>query len=291
MKYKLALTKILILLFISSAFSQKSGKFLSIKEGLKNPLSVKELQLSGIKEKLPKDIKEFKNLETIRLINLSEDYDLNNAFKKLGKYTEVKKIYLYGNPHSELPPTLSNIKTLEFIELNSNLTNSLSAIIEQLSALDNFKSLSLRSMRLSKLPDNITKLKLIDLNLDNNPNLDLYKEFEVLGKMNIEKLDISSSNFTVIPTNIKNLTSLKRLVIEMNNGKFNNVESYENLSKLKNLKELNIQGNFFGNLDPAIEKLNYLELIEIDGNCIVGESYEKLKKLLPNTKIQNEIPC
>ena len=291
MKCKLALTKILFLFFIGSAFSQKSGKFLSIQEGLKRPLSVKELQLSGIRDKLPKNIKEFKNLETIRLINLSEDYDLNDAFKKLGKYTEVKNIYLYGNAHSELPTTLSDIKTLEFIELNSILKTSLSQIIEQLSTLDNFKSLSLRSMRLSKIPDNITKLKLTDLNLGNNPKLDLNKEFEVLGQMNIETLDISSSNFTVIPANIKNFTNLTRLVIEMNNGKFNNADSYENLSKLKNLKELNIQGNFFGNLDPAVEKLKYLELIEIDGNCIVGKSYETLKKLLPNTKIQNEIPC
>lgn len=291
MKLKSALTIVLAFFCISAIFCQTNGKYHSIEEALKNPSNVVELQLSGIKEKLPKDIKKFDNLETVKLINLPKEYDLNDAFQKLGKYTSVKKIYLYGNPQNELPSSLSGIKTLEFIELNKNLANNLKTIIDQLIKLEHFKSLSLRSMGLSKLPDNITQIKIVELNLDNNPRLNLVKEFDLLATLKLEILNISASTFKVVPENIKNLKNLKRVVIERNKENFNNAESYKNLSQLKNLTELNIQGNFFGSLDPEVEKLNFLKLIEIDGNCIVDERLENLKKLLPDTKIQNEIPC
>lgn len=71
----------------------------------------------------------------------------------------------------------------------------------------------------------------------------------------------------------------------------NNTSSFKNLAKLKKLEELDIQGNFFERLDPAVKLLSYLKLIEIDGNCIVEDEFEALKKLLPTTRIHNETPC
>ena len=291
MKY---IYKIIILIFICSwniSFAQDKGKFRSIEEALANPEEVIELQLSGIDKKLPKKIKSLINLKTVRLINLASGYDLNDAFKKLGKYTSIKKLYLYGNPHSKLPGSLSKIKSLEFIELNQNLSKDLPSIIEQLSKLDNFHSLSLRSMALTEIPKSISQLKLKELNLDNNPQLNLNNTFDLLSNLDLESLNVSSAKFTVIPKSIEKLASLKRLELEMIQGDFNNEESFSNLSALKNLEELNIQGNFFGKLEPSIKKLDYLKLIEIDGNCIVEDNFEELKKLLPDTKIQNEIPC
>jgi len=271
--------------------AQNNGKFTSIEEALANPDSVIELQLSGIKYKLPIEIQTLKNLKTVRLINLHKEYDLNDAFNKLGSYTTVKNIYMYGNEHTQLPKSLSQIKTLEFVELNSNLTNDLLSIIEQLCTLEKFHSLSLRSMELSQLPQSISKLSLKSLNLDNNPELNLDNVFTILSGLKLESLNISSAEFKIIPKSITKLSSLKRLELEMIQGDFNNKESYSSLSELKNLEELNIQGNFFSKLDDSIEKLSFLRLLEIDGNCIVEDNFEELKKLLPNTIIQNKTPC
>jgi len=291
MKLKFILINAIIPLCLVMTKGQTNGNYRTLEEAFNNPEQVVELQLSGIVKKLPNDIKKFTNLETIRLINLSNEYNLDDAFKKLGKYTSVKRIYLNGNAHKTLPSSLSRINTLEFIELNRNLSGNLKSIIDQLVELKNFKSLSLRAMRLERLPENIIKLNIVDLNLGNNPRLDLVKEFERLSNLQLETLDISSSNFTVVPENIYKLNSLIRLEIEMNNANFNNAQSYINIAQLKNLKELNIQGNFFGSLDPAIEKLNFLKVLEIDGNCIVDKSFENLIKLLPKTEIKNETPC
>lgn len=288
--FKLLLIQI-VLMTGMPALAQKNGKYTSISEALQEPLAVVELQLSGIREKLPEEISKFKNLETVRLINLSGEYDLNDAFIKLAGLRSVKKLYLYGNGHRDLPKSISKIESLEFVELNGSLKNSLSSIIKSLSGIENFNSLSLRSMDLVEIPGNIISLNLKHLNLGNNPNLDYKKAFELLSKFKLESLDLSSGKFTVVPKDITKLSSLKRLDLELIDGKFNNEASFSILAELPNLEELNIQGNFFGELDESIQKLAHLKLLEIDGNCIVEERYEKLKKLLPNTIIQNEIPC
>ena len=282
----------LLLTFMSiSVMGQTDGTYKSLSKAFENPTSVKELQLSGLTEKLPKEISQFQNLEVVRLINLSEDFNLDDSFKKLAKLKSVKKIYLYGNEHKSLPKSLSKIQSLEFIELNSNLKEDLSSIITLLSKIENFNALSLRSMRLTKIPDNITLLNLKHLNLDNNPHLDLDNTFELLSVLQLASINLSSSRFTTVPKSITKLSTLKRIDLEMIEGNFNNKESFLTLSLLPNLEELNIQGNFFGKLNSSIEKLHSLKIIEIDGNCIVEDNLEDLKKLLPNTIIQNEFPC
>ncbi|MGK0447328.1 MAG: Leucine-rich repeat (LRR) protein [Polaribacter sp.] len=270
---------------------QVDGKYKSLNKAFENPISVKELQLSSLSEKLSKNISQFENLEVVRLINLSKDFNLDDAFKKLSKLKSLKKLYLYGNEHSSLPKSLSKIKSLEFIELNSNLKENLSSIITLLSKIETFNALSLRSMQLTEIPENIKLLKLKYINLDNNPNLDLENTFELLSTLQLETINLSSSKFTTVPKSITKLSSLKRLDLEMVKGGFNNEKSFTILSLLPNLEELNIQGNFFGKLNPSVEKLHNLKLIEIDGNCIVKDNFEDLKKLLPNTIVQNETPC
>jgi Leucine-rich repeat (LRR) protein len=285
------LTFSLITLISFSAMGQVDGKYKSLNKAFENPISVKELQLSSLSEKLSKNISQFENLEVVRLINLSKDFNLDDAFKKLSKLKSLKKLYLYGNEHSSLPKSLSKIKSLEFIELNSNLKENLSSIITLLSKIETFNALSLRSMQLTEIPENIKLLKLKYINLDNNPNLDLENTFELLSTLQLETINLSSSKFTTVPKSITKLSSLKRLDLEMVKGGFNNEKSFTILSLLPNLEELNIQGNFFGKLNPSVEKLHNLKLIEIDGNCIVKDNFEDLKKLLPNTIVQNETPC
>ncbi len=270
---------------------QVDGKYKSLHKAFENPIAVKEMQLSGLSEKLSKDISQFENLEVVRLINLSKDFNLDDAFKKLSKLKSLKKLYLYGNEHSSLPKSLSKIKSLEFIALNSNLKENLSSIIILLSKMEKFNALSLRAMQLTEIPKKIKLLKLKYINLDNNPNLDLENTFELLSTLQLETINLSSSKFTTVPKSITKLSSLKRLDLEMVKGDFNNEKSFTILSLLTNLEELNIQGNFFGKLNSSVEKLHHLKLIEIDGNCIVKDHFENLKQLLPNTIIQNETPC
>ncbi|MCR9174285.1 MAG: hypothetical protein NXI10_17440 [bacterium] len=152
--------------------------------------------------------------------------------------------------------------------------------------------LTLRDMNLTSIPLAIVKLKNLKyLNLDNNDQLILPETFNTLAKLKIEELNLSSAKFNTVPTEITQLKHLKTLTLEMIQGKFNNKESYTTLSNLKKLECLNLQGNFFKAFDPSIALLKKLKRIEVDGNCLNEDEFEKLKGYLPNTEIQNEMPC
>jgi Leucine-rich repeat (LRR) protein len=286
------LSSILILLCIYlPAIAQEDNKYYSTEEALANSDVVIELQLTGAHELLPHEITKCKKLEVLRLVNLSSDFDLNDTFRKLSGIPTLKAIYLHGNEHLTLPTSIVEIRSLEFLELDHNFKENLNAIIATLSKVKSLKSLSLRGMRIINIPENITSLHIKSLNLDGNPDLNYKKSFELLSKLRLETLNLSSARFSVIPREILKLHTLKRLEIELNDQNFNNEQSFSILSGLPNLVELDIQGNFFGQIDKSIRKLIKLKLLEIDGNCVEGKDYEDLKKNLPNARIQNEVPC
>lgn len=105
-------------------------------------------------------------------------------------------------------------------------------------------------------------------------------------------LDLSSLKIKEIPKEITKLKEIKRLELEgMLNKKINNKKTFQNLSKMKSLQELNIQGNFFMTIDENISLLKHLKKIELDGNCLNDDEYKKIVSLLPYVEIQNKINC
>ncbi|MGB0430522.1 MAG: hypothetical protein ACPGLV_08620 [Bacteroidia bacterium] len=281
----------ILLIFLGGQLSaHENGKFTTLEEALKNPTAVKELQLSNITEKLPKEIAEMVNLETVRLINLKSNYSLNNAFKRLAKYTKIKQLHLYGNKHKKLPKSLSEIKTLVFLRLSPSLRVDLENIFDYLALIEGFRELDLSGMNLESIPKNIANLNLTYLNLERN-NISVEEAIDVASKFNLEELDLSWFKFNELPESITKLKSLKRLSLELCGGGFNNAVSFERLSKLPLLEELNLEGNFAGPFHENVKLLTQLDRLFISGNCMPPKESKKIMDWLPNTKVDNSINC
>lgn len=159
---------------------------------------------------------------------------------------------------------------------------------------------------LSDLPDNSEKLvHLVRLNFFNNKLTTLSDRW---GKLNnLIVLDLSSNKITNMPPVIGKLTNLKELSLNKNQIK----ELPYEFGNLKNLKTLNLRQNGLTSLPKSVAMLTSLENLDLALNpltslpleitnlknlktlTLVGhdmpqKEQQKVKALLPNTKIYFE---
>src|SRR5690606_32439440 len=176
--------------------------------------------------------------------------------------------------------------------LNFTLYGKLEETLKILSQNSDIEYIGLRGFRLIFLPVELTGFKkLKSLNLGDNSSLSYDQAFELLSTIEtIESLNFEFNYFSGVPESILKLKNIRELEFSMLTGKFNTPETYATLAKLDKLERLDISGNFFGEFPQEISLLNKLKVLNIDGNGIAGEDFEKLKKLFPNTKIINENP-
>jgi len=291
--------KITIRIYILAIFSfltfvtfSQDGRYKSVDEAISNAEKVTELWISSDADSIPATIEVCKNLESIRFNKLNPAFDIQRALLNISTLPNLKEVHFWSFNESDPPCNLKNLSQVEHIEFYNSPSIKLDNYFESMKSLPNLYMLTLRDMRLTSIPASIVKLKkLKHINLDNNDQLNLPQTFNTLAKLKIEELNLSSAKFSTVPAEIAQLKHLKTLTLEMIQGKFNNKESYATLSKLKKLECLNLQGNFFKAFDPSIALLKKLKRIEVNGNCLSEEEFEKLKGYLPNTEIQNEIPC
>lgn len=288
--YLLNIIFLLIGAFICKA--QDNGVFISVDDGLKNPEKVIELQLSGISEKIPKDIDKLHNLKIVRLINLNRDYDLSDAFEKLSQIDSIKELYLYGNRHSTIPNQIIKFKNLKKIQLGEALKSNLPDCLKLLSGIETLESINLIDLSITQLPEEILLVKnLKELNIGDSKDLNYERAFELLSHVkNFESLNLAYNSFPKFPESILKLKNLKSLSLPTMYAKINNAETFLILSRLEHLEYLDLSGNMLGNLVDEIKELKNLKTLIIDGNAIVNKPFKRLKKLLPNTKIINDTP-
>lgn len=283
------LTVFCVLSFLT--FGQE-GRFKKIETAISNAEIVTELWVSSSEDSIPLALLACKNLESIRFSSLNVNFDIESALEILSKLSSLKEVLFWNFKASEPPKNLILLNQITHIEFYNSPSLHLGMYFESLESLPKLERLSLGNMQLKSIPIEITKLKNLNyLNLDNNDQLDLPQLFSVLSLLKIEELNLSSAKFDVIPHDIIRLKQLKVLTLEMIQGDFNNKETYMILSKLEKLENLNLQGNFLRVFDPSITLLKHLKRLEIDGNCLSKKEFKKLKKYLPTTEIQNEIPC
>ncbi|MEK7435231.1 MAG: hypothetical protein AABZ74_19015 [Cyanobacteriota bacterium] len=268
--------------------------------------------------KIPKEIKNLKNIyqltihpktknESIKIIpeEFSELKKLNtlgimdNNLKELGKGIEklesLKNFYIKNNSIStkSLFNSLSKIKTLESLSINSDNKLFTKEIFEKTSKLTNLKYLSLSSLKTSKIEKEISLLKkleqlsLVNFDLEKIPleitklknlkkigfygskninQIDFYQKISYLE--NLEWLTISTCNFTKIDESIKKLKKLKTL-----NLFGNNIEKIPDfIFEMDNLEVVNLQINKIKSLPDKIKDLKKLRKIILIGNPIKKEN-------------------
>lgn len=215
-------------------------------------LTLKSLSLSNNwLNALPKAITKLKYLE---YIDLSEN-DLEVLPTQLYYLPNLKHIKIQNNSRSLriVEDGLPQFTKLEIINLGNSKLDGSEAIIN-LSKLPNLKELDLFGCGIDTIPHEMMNfIALQKLNLERNSKLDFADLFRKLSKLtSLKYLDISDNKLKSLPKEIGLLTSIEHLVIGQNA-----IASLpEQFFELKNLKVLNIYGNYGSRLsEKEIQKI------------------------------------
>lgn len=230
-----------------------------------NILELKHLRVIGLNgnplSSVPESVAKLENLEEIRLadcpnLDLEKTFDILRISKNLKHFSFGAQ----GVNVEHLPENIKNLSKLESFSIGFAGTINYVSIFNALANVPTLKKLYIQGCYgPDTLADEIRKLKgLTELMISSCGLKHLSDGFYTLK--NLDRVDFSMNKIESISSDIKNLTSLRIASFSLNNLKDIPME----FSELKNLRKL------------------YL-----DDNYIDEKSVDKLKKLMPNTKIDS----
>lgn len=127
---------------------------------------------------------------------------------------------------------------------------------------------------------NLTHLDLSKNRIDSIPN-------SIKALLNLEELKLKSNNFTQFPEALCLLLSLKKLSLAENS--IENIPS--GISDMKNLMELDLYRNSISSISSEIKNLDSLKRLDLRMIELNDEKQERIRALLPNTKVMLTEPC
>ena len=262
---------------------------------------LKEFEYLGNNSKVITDItgiENFVQLETLKL-NRNNIKDIT----VIGKLTKLKNIEIKANELKVLPD-LSALTNLQTLDISDNSINSLEGIknnytLIELNASSNQivniipVTENLRALQeLNLSTNNISDISTIhDLNslvmLDLSFNTSIREVKEITELQNLTKLSLANDNNIIDLVKLLNtkddkktpkLINLQELNLEHVNNSASKI-AVSNLTKLENLKELNLNSNELTNMTGVIEFDN-LEKLYLSNN--------KIKDITPLVKFKSE---
>lgn len=202
----------------------------SIEKILEEGILCGELKLPGrrIKE-LPKIVRKL-NLRDTVLVDLSK-----NRFSELPEdvcsFPFLEKLIIYHNVIKNIPETICNLHSLQYLDLRNNQlqslpkeicflplkilllsNNRLSSLPEEIGRLDTLTELDAAYNQIGILPVRMAK-NLRALNLRNNQLVYLPRDISALP---LSVLDVSSNRISVLPPELRTMTSLISLDVSNN---------------------------------------------------------------------------
>lgn len=238
---------IFLIFFLTRAFSQAAyeKEYRSVKDAIKDPAKVRKLSLSGDNlNAFSPEILKLKNIEEVDFES-SDDFDVNRTLPILAKLKNLKKLWI------------SDIKISDLSDIGE---------------LENLEELDLDNVGFKILPVEVSNLKkLREINLEENPQLDIAETCNVLSKLeNLRVLWLGQNKLSTLPKEISKLSTLEELWLDENEFSeipvsitslkinylsfFDNKLTSLNLRKgdLKDLRNINLCYNSFKEF-PAIE--------------------------------------
>lgn len=209
--------------------------------------------------RLPIEIEQLKNLKYLYISN--SDLDMNDAIFKIKNLPNLQELNIRYSNLTILPHEIGFLSNLVRLSVSGNPQLNLSDLILKIRYLPSLIELQLNANELSTLPKEIMLLtNLTVLGLGVNPNIDLVDAFEKLKYLpHLTDLNLWKSEITHIPSEIGQLVSLENL---------------------------DLWGNRLTELPFEIGQLTNLKYLQLSSNQISDTEIDKIKKLLPNCKIQ-----
>jgi Leucine-rich repeat (LRR) protein len=157
--------------------------------------------------------------------------------------------------------SLAQVKMLTESELQK--AKEYKSLDEALKEPDKVFKLSLTALQGGKLPADVAKLpNLQAIFLAGNAALDLKQVLDQLSTLPIQELYLRENQLSALPPEV---------------------------AKLQNLRQLDLSFNKYTTLPAEIGKLPNLQILNLLENKFVDVEKDKVRKLLPNTKIIFEI--
>jgi hypothetical protein len=190
---------------------------------------------------------------------------------EIGKFKNLKKLYLEGNSLESLPDEIGELTNLEYLGLSGS---SLKSLPKAFSNLKKLKRLLLNHNQLKEFPKEITELTnltVLDLSHNEIPSIP-----EEIGNLtNLEDLYLGYNKIASIPKSINKVTKLKQVDITNNEIKVIAKELFD----LKNIRQFYLDSNMIEILPEEISNLAVLHDFGLTNN--------KLKKL-PESLIETK---
>jgi Leucine-rich repeat (LRR) protein len=202
-------------------------------------------------EKIPSKIKKLKMLKSLNLSN----NNISKITRTVYNSYYLETLDLSHNNISELPIKFSWLKKLKRLDLSYNKIDS----IDFLPRLDYLIHLDLSNNSFSYLPTSLDFKNLQFLYLKNNDLMELPVSIGRLKKL--KELSLSGNSLSVLTKRI---------------------------GYLKKLEILDLSDNDISELPKEINRLRKLKTLILSGNNFTNDYIEYLKKILPNTTIENQ---
>ncbi|KAK1698406.1 hypothetical protein QYE76_015103 [Lolium multiflorum] len=153
-------------------------------------------------------------LNKLEYLNLSsEECDLRKLPEALGRFIQLKYLNLSGCERmSELPRSFRSLNILVHLDLSG--CRRIDCLDEALAGLSNLQHLNLRGTRIMLLPENMTKLRYLNVSGLFNGDVDTMASiinYICSNLSNVEHLDLSDNCMSSIPESICNLRKLHTL--------------------------------------------------------------------------------
>lgn len=146
--------------------------------------------------------------------------------------------------------------------------------------------LDLSKSKLIEFPSKIFLLKNLNvLNLSKNKMVVIPDSIAVL--VYLQDITFSRNKIEEFPLGICELKHLKRL--NMNRNLLVGIPS--EIGELTELRVLDLWSNDLAHFPAELKNLENLEVLDLRGILINYEQQERLEKLLPNAKVEMDLPC
>ena len=264
--------------------------------------SVRETYNYLIKEGNDFYFKPVKALHLEHLIFQDEDISKNPLMEFTHKNSRITGISLYNTlwkNNEKIPDSLGNLENLEILDLSSCYLKT-DSFPNDLNNLKSLREVYLQHNNLNSIPKAFLQLNSIKKLILKKNNIRLLNS-SIGNLTQIETLNLSDNFLEFLPESIKNLVNLEIFNLENNSlkeipefiGHLNNLVELnishclkdepnnlpKNFNQLKNLKILNVEGNFWEeDILKTISELPMLEKLTIDSKNI-PYSFKDLSKL------------
>lgn len=247
---------------ISGLFFELNGseRTENLNELLPNKNEVRLLNISSSNLKtLPKEILEFKNLETLDISD-NPFVDLEQLMVDLKKLPNLRVLAMSHCGIVELPDNISILDKLIGLSLDQNIY--MVELNDNIGKLKNLKYLNLRrNRRLKSLPKTIGNLKCLEQIVITATAIREINE-ELTDCQNLKNITANAGKIEYLPDNLGKLKNLRLLNLGANKIAF----LPQSIGELSLLEDLSLGSNELEFLPKEIEKLQNLEYLSLDYN-------------------------